>query len=309
MAQAGVTAEDFYPGLIQGFQYDGATYGLPKDWSSLAMVYNQQALTDAGVEAPPATWDELRQVGQTLLDATGTPRICYGAQFDRFIAFLYAGGGRIISEDGASIVLDSEESRAALEFYYSLYRDGIVTTPADAGAGWAGDAFAKQFADIVFEGNWMFPFLADAAPDLEFGISEMPEGPAGKATLAFTVSFSAYAQTEQPDAAWTVINYLTGDEGMGRWTSLGLAMPSRPGLADAWLQQFPEREPFLISGDYARGWQLGPGGEAFKNDADSELQGLFAGTIDVATALANMQAAAEARITLGGGTPVASPTS
>ncbi|MGH2561837.1 MAG: extracellular solute-binding protein, partial [Thermomicrobiales bacterium] len=186
MAQAGVTTEDFYPGLIQGFQYNGATYGLPKDWSSLAMVYNHQALADAGVTAPPTTWDELRQAGQTLLDATGTPRICYGANFDRFIAFLYAGGGRIISEDGTAIVLDSKETRAALDFYYGLYRDGIVTTPADAGAGWAGDAFAKQFADIVFEGNWMFPHLQTNAPDLSFAVAEMPAGPAGKSTMAFT---------------------------------------------------------------------------------------------------------------------------
>ena len=92
-------------------------------------------------------------------------------------------------------------------------------------------------------------------------------------------------------------------------------MPSRIALADAWLQQFPEREPFLISGEYARGWQLGPGGQAFYNDANAEMQGLFAGTIDVATALVNMQAAAEARITLSPGaeaspavSPVASPS-
>jgi multiple sugar transport system substrate-binding protein len=310
MADAGVSADDFYPGLISAFQMNGKTYGLPKDWSSLAMVYNTQALTDAGVANPPTNWDELRAAGEALrANAGDEARICIPAGFDRYLAFHYAAGGEIISEDGSTIAIDTPEAATALDFYYGLYRDGLATTPADAGAEWPGDAFAKNLADIVFEGNWMFPFLADAAPDLEFGISEMPEGPAGKATLAFTVSFSAYAQTEQPDAAWTVINYLTGDEGMGRWTSLGLAMPSRPSLADAWLQQFPEREPFLISGDYARGWQLGPGGEAFKNDADSELQGLFAGSIDVPTALANMQAAAEARITLGGGTPVASPTS
>jgi multiple sugar transport system substrate-binding protein len=88
-------------------------------------------------------------------------------------------------------------------------------------------------------------------------------------------------------------------------------MPARPALADAWLQQFPEREPFLVSGEYARGWQLGPGGLAFYNDANAEMQGLFAGTLDVPTALANMQARAEERIQLTGSsaTPAASPTS
>jgi multiple sugar transport system substrate-binding protein len=311
MADSGVSADDFYPGLIQAFQLNGKTYGLPKDWSSLAMEYNTQALTDAGVTTPPANWDELRAAGQALLDATGEPRIVLPPDPARYFAFHYAAGANVISEDGSSIVIDSPEAAEALEFYYGLYRDGLATTHQDVGAGWPGDAFAKGFADIVFEGNWMFPFLAADAPDLEFGVAEMPEGPAGKANLAFTVSFSAYAETQQPDAAWAAINYLTGEEGMGKWTSLGLAMPARPALADAWLQQFPEREPFLISGDYARGWQLGPGGQAFYNDASAELQGLFAGTIDVAEALANMQAAAEARITLtgAGATPAASPSS
>ena len=97
---------------------------------------------------------------------------------------------------------------------------------------------------------------------------------------------------------------------MAKWVSLGLVMPSRTALSDAWLKQFPEREPYLVSGDYARGWQLGPGGQAFYNDANADLQGLFAGTLDVATTLKNWQSEAESRITLGGGaaTPMASPT-
>jgi multiple sugar transport system substrate-binding protein len=155
----------------------------------------------------------------------------------------------------------------------------------------------------------MFPFLKDTAPDLPFGVAEMPAGPAEKATLAFTVSYSIFAGTRVPEAAWTVVNYLTGPEGMAKWTSLGLAMPSRPGLAQQWLELFPEREPFLISGDYARGWQLGVGGQAFFNDANAEMQGLFAGTQDVATTLQKMAEAARNRITLGGGAPPpATPT-
>jgi len=152
----------------------------------------------------------------------------------------------------------------------------------------------------------MFPFLADNAPDLDVGIAELPAGPAGKATLAFTVSYSIYAETKVPDQAWSVVNYLTGPDGMALWTSLGLAMPSRPALADAWLAKFPEREPFLISGDYARPWQLGVGGEAFNNDANAELQNLFAGGQDVKTTLTKIADAAKSRLQLTPATPVAS---
>lgn len=303
MAEAGVTAEDFYPGLISAFQYGGKTYGLPKDWSSLAMIYDKTALTDAGITAPPTTWDELKTAGQALLDKTGEARINIPPDFARYLAFHYAGGASVLSDDGTQITIDSPEAEAALDFYYGLYRDGLASTPADSGAGWPGDAFAKDFADIVFEGNWIFPFLQESAPDIDFGIAEMPAGPGGKATLAFTVSFSVFADTQAPDAAWAVTNYLTGPEGMEKWTSLGLAMPSRPALADAWLAKFPEREPFLVSGEYARPWQLGPGGQAFYNDATAELQNLFAGGQDVQTTLQNMTTAAQNRIQLGTPTP------
>ncbi|HEY7030916.1 MAG TPA: ABC transporter substrate-binding protein [Thermomicrobiales bacterium] len=298
MSEAGVKAEDFYPGLIASFQYNGKTYGLPKDWSSLAMVYNKQALTDAGVTAPPTTWDELKTAGQALKDKSGSGRINIVPDPARYFAFHYAAGASIISDDGTQITIDSPEAEEALTFYYGLYKDGIASTPADTGAQWPGDALAKDYGDIVFEGNWVFPFLQENAPDLQFGISEMPTGPKGKATLAFTVSFSAYASTKSPDAAWKVLNYLTGPDGMAKWTSLGLAMPSRPALAKDWLAKFPEREPFLKSGDYAKGWQLGVGGQAFYTDATAELQNLFAGGQDVKTTLQNMTKAAQNRIQL-----------
>ncbi len=301
MSSSGVKVDDFYPGLIQAFQYNGKTYGLPKDWSSLANVYGVKAFSDAGIEKPPTTWDELRTVAQTLKDKTGEPRINLPPDFARFIAFLYEGGGRVISKDGKQIVLNSPESKAALDFYYGLYKDGLAATPADVGASWPGDAFIKGFADIVFEGNWMFPALQSGAPDLDFAVAEMPQGPGGKATMAFTVSYSAFTGTKVPDAAWTLINYLTGAVGMAKWASLGLAMPSRPALADAWVKQFPKRQPFLASGDYAQPWQLGPGGQAFYDDATSILQGLFAGTIkSTQDAINQMTSSAKSKIQLGG---------
>jgi multiple sugar transport system substrate-binding protein len=298
MAESGVSADDFYPGLISVFKFDGQTYGLPKDWSCLGTVYNADALEAAGVTAAPTTWDELTAAGQALLDATGEPRIMIPPDFARYLAFHYQAGATVFNEDVTEITINSEEAATALDFYYGLYRDGIATTPADAGAEWPGAGLAQGFTDLVFEGNWVVPFLLTGAPDLNWAVAEMPEGPAGKATLAFTVSYSINASTQVADASWEVVNYLTGTEGMTKWSSLGLAMPTRPALADAWSEQFPDRAAFLAGGDYARGWQVGVGGQAFLNDANAELQSLFAGSQDVETTLANWEKAAQERITL-----------
>jgi multiple sugar transport system substrate-binding protein len=180
-----------------------------------------------------------------------------------------------------------------------LYEDGLAATPADVGAQWPGDAFAKDLGVIVFEGNWMFPFLAASAPDKQFLIAELPAGPAGKVTMGFTVSYSINAKTTVAEPAWELVNYLTGPEGMARWTDLGLAMPSRPALAEAWIATYPEREPYLAGGAYARPWQLGPGGQAFFQDANAILEAVFAGQTETPDAVAQLaeKAAADIKIT------------
>jgi multiple sugar transport system substrate-binding protein len=298
MAGAGVRAEDFYAGLIEAFQWQDKTYGLPKDWSSLAMVYDPQAFDGAGIVAPPTTWDELRSVAQALFDATGQAPIILPPDFARFIVFLYQAGGAVIGDDG-SVAIDSPETRQALDFYYGLYKDGLAATPADVGAQWPGDAFAKDLGVIVFEGNWMFPFLAASAPDKRFLIAELPAGPAGKVTMGFTVSYSINAKATVPESAWELVNYLTGPEGMARWTDLGLAMPSRPALAEAWIATYPEREPYLAGGAYARPWQLGPGGQAFFQDANAILEAVFAGQTESQDAVTQFaeKAVADIKIT------------
>jgi multiple sugar transport system substrate-binding protein len=300
MEADGVAASDFYENLINAYMWEGRTYGLPKDWSPLGMVYDPAAFESAGVEVP-TDWETLRSAGQAIVDATGQPGLVLNAEMDRFVLFLYQAGGSVTNEDATEVTLGDDATLQALDMYYGLYSDGLSASAADVGAEWPGDAFAQGLASFVFEGNWMFPFLNTNAPDKEYGIAELPAGPAGKGTPAFTNSYSIFNGSQNPDAAWTLVNYLTGPEGMALWTSLGLAMPARPGLAEEWLAEFPEREPFLVSGEYATAVQYGPGGQAFNEDATSILESLFAGQIDTAEAQVQLVEAATTNLTLGAG--------
>lgn len=300
MTRDGVQASDFYTPLVNAFMWEGQTYGLPKDWSPLGMVFDPQVLESAQIANPPANWDELRTAAQTLLDANGQPPIVLNAAFDRFILFLYQAGGSITNPEVTQITLDQPAVLEALNYFYGLYQDGLSATSADVGAEWPGDAFAKGLASIVFEGNWMFPFLNTNAPDKNPGIAEPPAGPAGKGTPAFTNSYSIFAGTQVPDAAWTLVNYLTGPDGMALWTSLGLAMPARPGLMDGWLQQYPERAPYAAAGEYATAVQYGPGGQQFNDDANAIVESLFAGQVSTEEAQAQLVTVAQNDLQLAG---------
>lgn len=292
----------FYKPLVNAYTWRDQLFGLPKDWSPIGAVFDPEAFSSAGVSMP-TTWDELRstlQTLQTLLDASGQPALALDPSFDRFVIFLYQAGGNITSEDVTEITLDSPEATEALEFYYGLYRDGLSATAADIGAGWPGDAFVQGLTSMVFEGNWMFPELSDKAPDKPFEVAELPAGPAGKGTPAFTNSYSIFAGSQNPDAAWVLVNYLTGVEGARAALPSGLALPALPALEGEFLELFPERAPYLEAGKYATAVQYGPGGQAFATDANAALQSLFAGQIDVAEAQAQIVTAAQNNIKLEG---------
>src|SRR5439155_2558999 len=62
----------FFPRLLSAFKYKGHIYGLPKDWSPLAIESNNAMLAKAGVK-PPKTWAQLRSAAQKLKDANAAP--------------------------------------------------------------------------------------------------------------------------------------------------------------------------------------------------------------------------------------------
>lgn len=298
MATAGVTPEQFYPSLISAFRWQGQTYGLPKDWSSIAMVYSQDAFEQAGVASPPTTWEELRAAAQTLVDAGVQTPVILAPAFDKFFPFLIQAGGSVTNPEVTEFTISSDATRQALEYYAGLYQDGLGATFQDLGAQDPQTAFAQGQGAVFLDGNWVYAPLEQQAPDLRFAAAEPPAGPAGKATAGFTVSYSISRTSENPDAAWELVNYLCGDEGMGIWTGGGFAMPSRPSLAEGWTQKFPERAPFLAAGDYARVVQFGPGGQQFRTDADAVISELLAGSLDVDGAVTRLEEAATGSIQL-----------
>src|SRR5678815_376181 len=122
------------------------------------------------------------------------------------------------------MTINIPEALEALNFYVGLVRDGFAAQPSDLDSGWPGEAFGKGRAAMTIEGNWIVPFLHDQFPDLNYGISELPAGPAGQATMAFTVCYAVPADAAHPEASLKLVDYLTGAEGMKTWTDLGLAM-------------------------------------------------------------------------------------
>jgi multiple sugar transport system substrate-binding protein len=154
-----------------------------------------------------------------------------------------------VFQNGASLqTITSPAAAAAVNFYVGLIKSGLAQTPDKLGSDWCGTALGKQKAAIIFEGNWLLPFMSSTYPGIRYGVFPMVSQKTG-GNLAFTVSYSMAKDAKNKQAAWTVLSWLTGQQGQKLWVSKGLALPSRSDV-----KAIGGRQNFLVAAKYARGW-------------------------------------------------------
>jgi multiple sugar transport system substrate-binding protein len=227
ISRQGFDTSKFFPDYLSIFQSDGTTYGLPKDGNTIAMAVN----TDL-VPTPPTTLDELVQVATSLKGNSKVKApMCLNPALDRGLAFIYAQGGSLLSDDGSAATIDSAESKTAVQWYMDLFKNGLGQTNTQLGDGWCGEALGKGDVAIAFEGGWLKGAM-DAFPDIKWKFVEMPTGSSGqKVTINYTAAYGIGVDSKNKDQAWVLMQYLTGPEGMAKWTSGGIAVPSRSDVA------------------------------------------------------------------------------
>lgn len=278
--------DDVYPSLLTTYTYNGELYATPKDFSNLALEYNTDIFDEAGVDYPTAdwTWDDLRAAAEQITEATGQPALALNPDIDRWFAFYLGAGGTLYDEDG-NWVFGSEGANhdaavQAVDFYAGLYQDGLSTTSQDLGAGWPGEAFGNGSVAMTIEGNWIIQYLLDTYPDLNWGVTEVPAGPAGEATLTFSEAYGVAADNEHPEESWALVNFLTGEEGAARVAEGGFGpMPTRLSAADAWLENRGEEyEAFVAGGEYAVAPVTPPNFTEFRTALGNGLTAAFEGS-------------------------------
>jgi multiple sugar transport system substrate-binding protein len=270
-------SKPFYPSLLNTFKYKGKLYGYPKDWSSLGMEINNKFL---GSNPVPRTWAQLTALAKKINVPGGKP-ICLSADWARLMAFVYQAGG-----NGQWHSATSAQFRAAANYYVGLIKSGLAATPDKLGSSWCGEAFGKEKVAIAFEGNWMFPVM-QTFPGVSFRTAPLPMQKR-HGNLAFVVSYSMAKDSKNKPAAWTLLKYLVGKQGMQQWISLGLALPTRKDV-----HAVSGRGAFIRFPGSVHGWGNQVGFRHIWNDvANNELTAVIQGKESVNTMLSKIASAA-----------------
>ena len=295
--QAGsVKADDYVGELVSLFQADGKTYALPKDQGSLALFVNNDMAQKAGVDpASLKTWDDVTAAAQKMTSGEGPAKVygmCANADSQRGTAFILQTGNPII-ENGKA-VFNQDNAVKAVEWWYGFKKDGTGETSKELGAGWCGEAFAKNRVGMVIEGGWMLPFLADpnnGAESLKYTALPLPTPADGQqATLVFTNGWAASARTKYPKAAAALVLYLASAANQKPILETGFALPTIKSLLnDPYFTENPNAKVLADAPSYGKVADLVFGGPAKKDDVlkpiGDALERIFSAGDDVKTSL------------------------
>jgi multiple sugar transport system substrate-binding protein len=288
-------ADDFYPNLREAFSYNGQFMCAPKDFSTLALIINEDMWADAGLtdDDIPTTWEELASVAEQLTtdDHVG---LGYGPEVQRIGVFMAEAGGAFIDADGTTAVVDSPENVEALQFVKDQMAAGSFSYSSDLGAGWGGEAFGKGLAAMVIEGNWIQGAMTNDFPDVNYVVAELPEGPGGKGTIQYTNCWGMAALSDNIPGATSLVEFLTSPESQLAAAEAFGVMPSVASAAEDWKVAFPELAAFIDGAAYAINLPSGPGTGDVITDFNSQLATLSA--TEPATILASVQQSLQAAL-------------
>jgi len=192
------------------------------------LFYRTDLFQKAGISAPPTTWEEFRADAEKLTDKAKKQ---YG-----FILFaneaayywypwLWQAGGDTLAPDGVDVIFDSPEGKKAAKFYVGL-RD---FTPPDFwnSNSWDGRvAFANGTVAMYVAGAWFAGTLQTEFPDAtgKWSTAPLPKDQRCATTIAGD-AMVLFKASQNPDAAWKWIEFVTAPENMAL---INLGTPDAP---------------------------------------------------------------------------------
>jgi multiple sugar transport system substrate-binding protein len=242
---------DLYPGPKAAVTDGSAVYGVPIGSNSLALYYNKKMLTDAGVSAPPQTWDQLTE---TASKTTKSP--VYGIAFSavnteeatwQWEPFLWSNGGSLKD-------LSSKNAQAALQLWVDWVSKGYASKDV---VNWNQGDVPNQFisgrAATMVMGPWQLANVKKSGVD--FGIVTIPvpkEGEKPVVPLGGEVWCALKGDPKVEQAAVKFIQFTQEPDRLRKICDTFNYISSIRSVAKQQGEANPELKPFVDQMDTAR---------------------------------------------------------
>jgi multiple sugar transport system substrate-binding protein len=195
--------------------FDGQVYMAPEFGKWGSFVYDEQYLSEQGIDAAPDTWDDLITVGEQL---SSDGKATFSFTWDNkdvftFKQFLYQAGGQLFDGNEPAF---ADAGQDVLDFFTELREKGILPDGISSmGEGGVGDSFIA--GEIAMAESWTplgsRALGADGWGEERVGSAKPPKGPGGsRATFQDTNGIAISAFSERKDAAKKFAEFMTTTE-------------------------------------------------------------------------------------------------
>lgn len=210
----------------------GKTYGLPWLLDQKYFFYNEDILNQAGITAPPSTWEEMVEQAQVIKDQglVEYPIVWSWGQYEAaicdWVTLLYGNGGALVDEAG-NPTFNDEVGVATLSWMLQTIEDGI-TNPASV--SYVEEDVRNVFSQgqAAFATNWLYMYdLVNFNEDEsqvtgKIKMSLMPAFAGSGVTSATqdgSMGFSVAAESPAKEVAWEYIKYVTSEDVQNRYSA------------------------------------------------------------------------------------------
>jgi multiple sugar transport system substrate-binding protein len=270
---------DLLPGPWGNSKYNGKIYGIPWHGDDRLLFINETCFERAGVPLPPETnfleigWDGFKQLAQKLTkDLDGDGKMDqYGFAFvgGEHNHFIHDAGdlwhqidAEMINESATEARCNQEPFVRTVQLYVDLYEMGVVPPDVLNYMSYADveKMFSSDKVAMWIVGPWEVKTLPSLNPDIKYQVTHLPLAKDGhKASSGGGWHLPIYADAEQKDGAWRVIETMTVDIEPWSFTMYKPAM-AKPPWSGPDYKLFVEYLPYTKSPTYAfdqldEGWK------------------------------------------------------
>jgi multiple sugar transport system substrate-binding protein len=331
IAKANIDMSQYIPSLVSLHTYKGAIYGLPKDWDTIAVFYNENYFAEHHIPVPTSwSWSptnggsflhtlELATTDTNGVNATSpnfNPNTVatYGAEVDNS---MQTGWGNFLAEDGvqtipsafaATTTFSSPQGDQVFQFLRNLmYKYHVMVPGAELGANGTdpssenNDLFAQGKIAMQIAGDWETTgTYADVGGKFKIGVIPLPSGPDGTWSVFNGLIDGINPHTPNFAAAWELEQWLgspASEKIMGEGGYIWPAIPTLdPLFAAYWAKKGINMDAFLNeSKGNLSNWPNTPGMNQGLTDMQRDMGSIWLGPGTLAqTTSAVAQAASDA---------------
>ncbi|MDO5561761.1 MAG: extracellular solute-binding protein, partial [bacterium] len=258
-------ATSFYPVAAEQLtDTEGNIKGIPLMYDSLALLYNKDMYTEAGLEVPK-TWTQFSQNARKLTKYEKNGYIAVsGAAFgladnvdfaSDIIGMLAVQSGADLSQPSSAIIAD------VLTFYTNFYNSEsqrVWDTTFDNSTM----AFARGETAMIFAPSWLIHDILAINPNLNIGVASVPQLNTDN-PVEWATYWTEGVNNNSPrkEAAWKLLEYLSSESVLTQLYKeqasarlFGEIYP-RPAMADL-LASNTYLQPYLLNARNAVGYPL-----------------------------------------------------